>query len=90
MPHRSSACRYPIAVLEHVIGSESTEDTAERLGLSHRSVTRFRSAGLTHRQADEFACRVGLVAELVWDGWLHDAQPESRADVRRMAKAVAA
>lgn len=54
MPYRSSACRYPIAVLEHLIGSESTEDTAERLGLSHRSVTRFRSTGLTHRQADEF------------------------------------
>ena len=42
---------------------------AARIGVGHRTATRARQHGLTDRQADHWATRVGLHPSMVWPTW---------------------
>ena len=62
---------YPIEPLAHELGIDpaNTTQLARRLGIARRWVSHYRTLGLTEHQADLWACRAGLVPQLVWDNW---------------------
>jgi hypothetical protein len=62
--------RYPLADLEALVGRPSAAELAERMGVSGQVVRQWRCRGLSERQADEVACRLGWWPGLVWPEWL--------------------
>jgi len=83
--------RYPMEPLEKILrpqlesryGSYGPAVLARALGLGESSgrqqVYNLRDNGLSHRQADRFAVKVGLLPYTVWPDWLHDPPNESMA-----------
>ena len=65
----SAETRFPLADLEAHLGQGSTTTVAQRLGVTTRTVWRWRSAGLTELQADRAAIAAGLHPGTVWDTW---------------------
>ena len=47
----------------------TVEGIAERLGVTARSIHRWRQTGLDENMADRLAIAAGLHPELVWDDW---------------------
>lgn len=62
---------YPFEALEAILGGAgaSARALAQRLSISHRSVSRWRRSGLTEAQADELAVRCGMHPCQVWPEW---------------------
>lgn len=55
---------------------DSSARIAEVLGVTPRAVKRWKNgAKLTHKLADQLASKIGLCPEMLWDDWLHDAEP---------------
>lgn len=70
---RSAGVRsFPVDVLEKYLGSRSAGDTADLLGVSVRSLHRWRRTGLTERQADVLAIRAGSHPGELWSDWWYD------------------
>lgn len=80
--------RYPLAPLAahlrielHATGARSHDDRteaglallADRLGIGHRWAKRMLANGLTERQADRAAIRLGLHPCTLWTSWWDDA-----------------
>ncbi len=65
----TATTRFSIADLEAHLGPESTAMIARSLGVSTRTVWRWRSTGLTELQADRAAIAAGLHPGTVWDTW---------------------
>jgi hypothetical protein len=62
--------RYPLADLEALVGCSTSAELAERVGVTRQAVHQWRHRGLSERQADEVACRLGWWPGLVWPEWL--------------------
>lgn len=65
----TAAARFSIADLEAHLGPASTSAIARSLGVTTRTVWRWRSTGLTELQADRAAIAAGLHPGNVWDTW---------------------
>ena len=65
----SSDPQFPFADLEAHLNPESAASLAQRLGVSARTVWRWRASGLTAVQADRVACACGLHPGVVWTAW---------------------
>ena len=65
----TATTRFSIADLEAHLGPASTATIARSLGVTTRTVWRWRSAGLTELQADRAAIAAGLHPGTVWDTW---------------------
>lgn len=76
--------RYPLAPLAaaarielHRPGRPSDDDQADaglhalaqRIGITHRQARRILHTGLTDRQADRFATRIGMHPASIWPEW---------------------
>lgn len=57
--------------LESLIKSRG-QSVAEQLRLSGSKVAQLRRDGLTHVEADRYACRVGAMPFEIWPGWYSD------------------
>ncbi len=68
-----TATRYPFADLEAHLNPVTTRTLAERLGVSTRTVWRWRASGLNQTQADHAAVAVGLHPGTVWPTWWNTA-----------------
>ena len=70
----------PFTIHNHdtpVVGSNS-ELLAEVLGVSRRTVQRWRKEGIPEHYADKLACRIGTHPSLIWETWFScdgDAEP---------------
>lgn len=71
---------YPVADLARAIGLNPTDTQALSLalGVGRRWIRRYRDAGLTERQADDWACRAGIHPCDVWPRW-YDLHLHGRA-----------
>jgi hypothetical protein len=61
--------RFPFADFEAHLSPESAATLAQRLGVSTRTVWRWRADGLTAIHADRVACACGLHPGIVWADW---------------------
>lgn len=61
--------RYPIAPLVAATGAANLRVLADRLGYWHNYVRTVAPRGLTERQADRWATRLGLHPSNVWPEW---------------------
>ncbi len=61
--------RFAFDAIEAHLGPASTATIAMRLGVSARTVWRWRASGLTELQADRVAVAAGLHPGSVWDTW---------------------
>jgi len=75
-PHTNDSCPY----CSHLGGASAwgartsavcvtTHQVAERLGIPHRSVLRYRHNGLTRDAADRLAVRLGHHPAELWPAW---------------------
>ncbi len=64
--------RWPLAPLVAALDPSTDEELALRFGVSTRCVHRWDRDGVPDSTADVLAIRVGLVAEMVWEGWTKD------------------
>lgn len=48
------------------------DDVCETLHISGRTFKRMRDEGLTERQADRLACKLGLPTGFVWPEWFRE------------------
>lgn len=67
-----TAARYPLEALEVAVAGRhlSLTEIAALFGTTHRTACRWRSSGLSERQADHLAAAQGLPAAFVWgDLW---------------------
>lgn len=60
--------RYQLKLLEQHTRLSRTA-LADRVGISHARSADLARTGLTHAEADLYACRVGTWPWLVWPGW---------------------
>ena len=58
--------RYPYPDLHEAAGNPSTTDLAELIGVSPRTIIRWRHSGVPDHQADRAAIRVGLHPANIW------------------------
>ena len=65
----SAGIRFPFSDLEARLGHCATKVIAARLGVSTRTVWRWRAAGLTADQADRAAIAAGWHPGSIWDTW---------------------
>jgi len=61
--------RFPFADLEARLGESPTRVIAAQLGVTARTVWRWRRTGLTDRQADRAAIAAGWHPGAIWDTW---------------------
>ena len=61
--------RFPFRDLEARLGDGATQVIADRLGVSTRTVWRWRTSGLTTEQADRAAVAAGWHPGTIWDTW---------------------
>lgn len=78
----AAASRYPLADLETAAGATDLAHLARMLGVSHHWVRVLADAGLSERQADHFAVRLGLHPSWVWPQWWVNV-PDPKPDRRR-------
>lgn len=72
---------FPLAPLFEVTHCTSIRSLAFALGLDTASVSRAVTAGLTWRQADTWACRLGRHPSEVWGQlWFADCDPDPELD----------
>lgn len=64
--------RYPIERLIAAAQLDNHAQLALRLGLHHDTVRHAAALGLTDRQADRWAVRLGLHPAWVWPTWFAD------------------
>lgn len=64
---------YPLAPLTSALGKPPAGILAARLGVSRRTVCRWKRQGLTECQADQAAVRAGLHPGIVWSEWWSSA-----------------
>lgn len=81
-----AAGKLPWAPIDRLFPAWDSHDFANALGCDRRSITRWRTEGLTSASADLVATRLGLHVALI-DGWEHwpdavAAETESRAPQR--------
>ena len=69
----TASIRFPFADLEALLGECPTRVIAARLGVSTRTVWRWRAGGLTVDQADRAAIAAGWHPGTVWDTWWSNA-----------------
>ena len=65
----SGDIRFPLSDLEARLGHCATQVIAARLGVSTRTVWRWRASGLTADQADRAAIAAGWHPVSIWDTW---------------------
>ena len=65
--------RFDFAELEAHLEPTPTRVLAERLGVSARTVWRWRASGLNPTQADRAAIALGLHPGSVWASWWNNA-----------------
>lgn len=65
--------RFPLADLEAHLNPTSTAALAQRLGVSARTVWRWRASGLNPTQADRAAIAAGLHPANIWPNWWDNA-----------------
>lgn len=69
--------RFPLEALELAVAGRrlSLKEVAALFRVTHRCACRWRTAGLSERQADHLAVAMGLPAAFVWpDLWLAGAE----------------
>lgn len=66
---------FDFASLESAILGSTLPGTvaiADALGVTKRTVNRYRKSGLSRQKADALACRAGLHPACVWPGWVDE------------------
>lgn len=64
-----AAHRYPLEPLLDAARATDLSHLAELLGITPSYVHRLRHEGLTEKQADHFAVRLGMHASWIWTDW---------------------
>jgi hypothetical protein len=74
LEHARQPRPYQLDALAHALGipPDATGTIAQHLDIDRRWVRRIQRMGLTARQADHWAARAGLHADIVWPGWWDD------------------
>lgn len=65
----AAGVRFPFADLEARLSESPTRVIAAQLGVTPRTVWRWRTAGLTAHQADRAAIAAGWHPGAIWDTW---------------------
>lgn len=80
-----AAPRFPLEPLLEAIGRPCMAQLARRVGEHPRETYRWRDRGLSERQADRVACRLGLHPARIWPGWFEVAERRVLVGVARAA-----
>lgn len=71
---------YPMEALVKCLGGGSLLDLARIMGVNPKIIRDYTERGLTHKEADRFAVRCGLMPYSVWPSWLGDNSPGALYD----------
>ncbi|MGD9797571.1 MAG: helix-turn-helix domain-containing protein [Acidimicrobiia bacterium] len=75
-----TATRYPVTPVEEIVlcrvRTASAVDVAATVGVSPRTVKRWRADGMSEQQADGAAVALGYHPALLWPTWLQEDATE--------------